>query len=839
MYEPIISPTSPSSVLITKGIPSSLETWVALASEGYREWFNFTFAWSAADSGQPRFYLAPLASSELNGLAPDALRPKDLFFDSSLPLYRGSSAPQTPNTDDLPLITVVVSSSAVGEDSEEKLVYTLTRTGSLSEALTVTYRLGGTASGNDYKGVRGGRSKTITFAPNSATAILVVEPKADAEVEEDETVSLSLVAGDGYVLATNSPVVGVITNDDQILEGVGNTKLIQNGLDQYYAQASTSSPVAIKYKFSTLNEGLFPELEILAAENLSGQNQILWKNPAENYLQVWSFNTKWQWTTSGPTINLASPEALTLETAFGVDANGDGQIGNPPSPGEVTIGANLSSIVDWSTAYSFVDAFKSSRPWTLKNSSGGTLNLDEHGWVKSLPAGAYAETILYIVDANAPYVYPGGQYVVLYEGEGTLSYTLDAVKNLSASTPGRDVINITPQYGFQIQITATNPNNYLRNIRVIPSSAETTYLAQPFNPDYLAKVDPFDALRFMDWMNTNNSTQMEWSNRPTLNTATWQGIGAPVEIMVQLANDTDSAPWFNMPHMATDEYVRNFAIYVRDHLDPDLKIYVEHSNEVWNPMFSQYYWALEQSNATWPDSTASDWDKVHDWHSFRTTQITTIWDQVFGANKERVIGVMGGMSAYTGVINRALEYAWTDNPLSHEEYGVDAIGIAPYFGYAIGSSENQNTLTQWTKTQADGGLNKLFQEIFEGGQLPNTYAGGAIKESGDRMAEHSVIAQQEGLLLLASEGGQSLISSDTENAAVTELFIKANRDPRMAEAYEKYLTTWQESGGSLLSHYGDIGVSSKYGSWGALEHVNQPGSPKYDALVDFSNRLVV
>ena len=242
---------------------------------------------------------------------------------------------------------------------------------------------------------------------------------------------------------------------------------------------------------------------------------------------------------------------------------------------------------------------------------------------------------------------------------------------------------------------------------------------------------------------------------------------------------------------------------------------------------------------TWTDSTASDWDKVHDWHSFRTTQITTIWDQVFGADKERVIGVMGGMSAYTGVINRALEYAWTDNPLSHEEYGVDAIGIAPYFGYAIGSDENQDTLTQWTKTQADGGLNKLFQEIFEGGQLPNTYAGGAIKESGDRMAEHSTIAQREGLLLLASEGGQSLISSNTENAAVTELFVKANRDPRMAEAYEQYLTTWQGAGGSLLSHYGDIGVSSKYGSWGALEHVNQPGSPKYDALVDFSNRLVV
>jgi len=37
-------------------------------------------------------------------------------------------------------------------------------------------------------------------------------------------------------------------------------------------------------------------------------------------------------------------------------------------------------------------------------------------------------------------------------------------------------------------------------------------------------------------------------------------------------------------------------------------------------------------------------------------------------------------------------------------------------------------------------------------------------------------------------------------------------------------------------HFVDVGQPSKWGSWGALEYLDQDGSPKYNALIDFINR---
>lgn len=49
---------------------------------------------------------------------------------------------------------------------------------------------------------------------------------------------------------------------------------------------------------------------------------------------------------------------------------------------------------------------------------------------------------------------------------------------------------------------------------------------------------------------------------------------------IQLSNHVGAAPWFSMPHLADDGYHRAFAQQVKDTLRPDLKVYVEWSNEV-------------------------------------------------------------------------------------------------------------------------------------------------------------------------------------------------------------------------------------------------------------------
>ena len=523
--------------------------------------------------------------------------------------------------------------------------------------------------------------------------------------------------------------------------------------------------------------------------------------------------------------SIVKNESLTSE----VSSNSQNQ--------SLQLGTNLSAVNYWSSQLPFQDSFKSSRPWRTLNKQWRDipLDLDENGWVKSLPSRqgspVTVETVLHKESGG----YRSGTYVVLYDGEGTLHYHTDAQKDEAASRPGREVIEVSPsEQGIFITLNDTDPNNtgnYLRNLRIVPLEQENS--SERFTPEFLDKVEAFDTFRFMDWMNTNNSKQQHWDARPTLDSATWTKAGVPVEIMVELANRTDTNPWFNMPHQATDDYITQFAEYVQENLDPHLNVYVEYSNEVWNTNFKQNRWVEQQAGRAWSNSSEPKETKITDWHSRRTTQMTQIWDEVFGGDKERVIGVMGAQAANLTVGERALEYAWSSEDLSHSDLGIDAIAIAPYFGEYIGQPQHKSQVEQWTK-EADGGLNKLFDELTQGGVL-NGSAGGALQQASTWIENYAELAEQENLKLVAYEGGQSLVGKKgvENNRAITNLFVQANRDSRMGDVYRDYLERWSELDGGLFLNFSDVGHSNKWGSWGTLEHVFDDSSPKYDALMDF------
>ncbi|MCC0178517.1 cadherin-like domain-containing protein [Waterburya agarophytonicola K14] len=524
-----------------------------------------------------------------------------------------------------------------------------------------------------------------------------------------------------------------------------------------------------------------------------------------------------------------------------------------PAKDPIALGTNLHPLAEWSPQLPFINAFKTARKWIPQDWDRKTkyrwypniwdtgefkeLDLDENGWVKSLPAPEDSEqytsvgTIMYRNVGE----YPAGKYVVLYEGEGSIVYGLDAVKDETASTTGRDVIDVNPSNaGIWLRITQTDPNetgDYIKDIKVIHEDYE--YASnQTFNPEFLEKVQLFDTIRFMDWMETNNSHQGEWSTRPTPDNSLFFGGVASVEDMVELANRTQTNPWFNMPHQATDEYIANFANYVKENLDPELKVYVEYSNEVWGGL-AQGWWVEQQGKSEFADSKEGNFAKRIDWFSKRTTEITQIWDEVYGEEKERVIGVMGVQAANLWTGRRALDYAWTDNPLDHEEYGIDAVGIGPYFGRYLGKPYFASQMEAWLDDDdPDLPLDNLFQEITEGGILQHTPKQGALQEAYDWTSNYVTLAEEQDLDLLAYEGSQHVtgIYGTQYNQAIANLFIEANQDPRMGEIYQEYFTTLDELGVDLAVNHNDVSPYNRWGSWGTLENIHQEDSPKYNAL---------
>jgi len=136
--------------------------------------------------------------------------------------------------DDTPAISLSLNSTSVTEDGTSNLVYTFTRTGSTISGLTVNYGVSGTALLNDYV-VTGAASftattGTITFAPGSSTATVTINPTADNNVENNETVALTIAPGTGYTVATTTAVTGIIVNDDtRVTLAVNNASVAEDG----------------------------------------------------------------------------------------------------------------------------------------------------------------------------------------------------------------------------------------------------------------------------------------------------------------------------------------------------------------------------------------------------------------------------------------------------------------------------------------------------------------------------------------------------------------------------------------------------------------------------------
>jgi hypothetical protein len=520
------------------------------------------------------------------------------------------------------------------------------------------------------------------------------------------------------------------------------------------------------------------------------------------------------------------------------------------------LGANLTSVTDYSPQLPFIDLFKISRSWFTQCTAGQdpgctnnnswdtgeaqSLDLDASGWVRSLPSRASVPIFTMVATYwDVPAQFPTGRYIVRYEGEGTLEYGLGAAKDSSRSTTRRDVVSVDPSKGgILLRIVSTDPNhngNYIRNITVVRESDEQLLSTDTFSASFLSQLRPYQALRFMDWMRTNNSSNASWNARAASTDARYStDKGVPAEVMIGLANTTGKALWFTLPHQADDTYIHSFAVLTRTTLRSDLPVYVEYSNEVWNDAFSQGSWVQARGEAAWPSGTESGFTKRINYYGRRAAEICDLWKAAFSDDPSRVVCVVASQAANSWTASEALACPlWNQRPCV--THGISALAIAPYFGDYLGQEDARTEVRSWT-SQSDGGLSNLFTELRPGSRLSGGPSGGALSQSFGWIEENKGVADANGIALVTYEGGQHLvgIGSAADEESVTTLFTNANRDSRMGDLYNAYLSGWNSRGGGLFMHFTDITDYSKYGSWGALEKIGQTSSPKYNALWRYS-----
>jgi Ca2+-binding RTX toxin-like protein len=338
----------------------------------------------------------------------------------------------TITNDDLPSITLAVAPTSVTEDGTTNLVYTFTRTGATTSALTVNYSIAGTADATDYTGATPGTGKTITFAANSATATLTIDPTADTTIESNETVALTLATGTGYVIGTTAAVTGTITNDDlpSITLAVVPTSVTEDGTTNLVYTFTRTGPTT-----STLNvnygiTGTADATDYTGATPGTGKTITFAANSATATLTIDP--------TADTTIEANDTVALTLATGTGYTVGTTtavtGTITDDDTP-SISLALNYGGISENSPSnfiYTFTRTGSTTNALTVNYGITGTTDATDY-------TGAT----------------PGaGKTIVFSAGAATATLALDSIGDASVETDETISLQLATGTGYTVGTSA-------------------------------------------------------------------------------------------------------------------------------------------------------------------------------------------------------------------------------------------------------------------------------------------------------------------------------------------------------------------------------------------------
>lgn len=546
---------------------------------------------------------------------------------------------------------------------------------------------------------------------------------------------------------------------------------------------------------------------------------------------------------------------------------------SPPTQplGPVPLAIGLAGVNDWGVQQPFLDVMKTARPWIghLPGQWGGASHedlqqagyLDANGWVIEKPPELTAISALILTDLPPEARSLAGRYRLRFEGNGIIEVTGRATNVRYGK--GEVQFDFTPGSGsVDIRIQRTDrarKGDYIRNITVVHlDHAQAFDAGAIFNTLWLDHLQGFEALRFMDWMQTNDSDQVNWADRPKPGDYTYARTGVPVEVMLELANRTGADPWFNIPHQASDDYVRRFAELVRERLWIEQKAYVEYSNEVWNWQFLQAGWADAAAKARWGQD-----DAWIEFYGARAAEIAQIWSGIYGPEaKTRLVNVIATQTGWLGLEQRLLlAPLWVAEKPGRKPPAAyfDAYAVTGYFGSFLGREKHVPLVKEWiadSNLQAATDADRLrlrddqraayiaghrfdAATLQAGADLADGLVNGETSDTVQYVTQtlfpyHAEIARSHGLDLIMYEGGSHVVGlgAMVDDPELTEFLIHLNYSQEMGALYSQLIEGWHAVGGQLFNAYVDVYHPTKWGSWGALRYLSDD-NPRWQALSRF------
>lgn len=546
--------------------------------------------------------------------------------------------------------------------------------------------------------------------------------------------------------------------------------------------------------------------------------------------------------TGGMTMGGTGGTPMTDPTATTDDHGFMGHDFVPPAiPRKMRTGVNLSGIKRWSTDSPFIDKFHLANAWLTRPVGDASVWNSRHadkvpknaaGWPTQVPFdpgnGAGPQIVHTFLSLGE-----NGTYQVQAEGKGTLeivttgfarTFALDGTTSMKLDMPILNSKGFLDPQEVYFRILATDAANPIRNISVVNKAESVDHKTRVFTDRFLRRLAPFTDIRFMDWMETNNSHQKDWADRPQPTDYSQTIKGVALEHIIDICNKVKANCWVNVPHLASDEYIRNMAMMFRDRLNPGLVMVAEYSNETWNPQFAQGQYVRAQAPLKF--SSDPEWRAPGKFAAFKQAHVWGIFKEVLGnefdARFRKVIG--GQFSTKFTNESRLDALAGADvNPLGLK---ADGIGVAPYFGKGYDAADWPGD----TVPSIDGMLDDAEADL-------------ALVKT--KMAELKAIADAHNVEIWGIETGQSIkgVAGQSgmdirERLGFEANLIGANRHDRMYTIYKAYLDALEAGGTTLAMQFSFVAAPNRFGAWGALESLDSrwEKSPKMRAIFEWAAR---
>jgi regulation of enolase protein 1 (concanavalin A-like superfamily) len=516
------------------------------------------------------------------------------------------------------------------------------------------------------------------------------------------------------------------------------------------------------------------------------------------------------------------------------------------------IGVNVEDASSGARGKTWVDLSKGSQYPFVVGQYGTATPIDANGF-PTTDAEVYfanyqivAEWTSFIDDPQTRRINLAGTYKLSFKGQADLSgfESLTFANKVYDSATNTTTADVTvPNSARVISIVFSNSkrtpqsavNTGITDYRLISPGfpANTT---QIFTNELTIALKPFRTIRFLNWDSVNNNDPVfpqvtNWSDRHLPTDASQDKVGKKFgvawEYMILLCNQTNKDLWINIPASATDDYVRQLSLLIRDGnaftggkgLKPNLKIYVEHSNEVWNDGFTQkvYNQAATQAELTAGNSPLNNDGETNiaelsrRRHAKRTREFLNIFAQTFGTTEinSRIRGVYAHEIASFAEIQRVLN--WMNTTYGPPRNYFYSVAVNPYFTWFNAFGGTIPNILQSFRDQATSNAvltNSLIPILRTYNLKMTAYEGGTIS------ADFAPFGQ-------ASAVGNGILAERT--ADMRDIVKFAVKDK------------WFDLDRDVMDSYNYFTLSSaftRFGCYGLVEDFANMNTPKYLAMTD-------